>query len=228
MWYVYFRRVALAVFAVFIGVALVLFLAFCNMFPVKADAEQIVLEFPFLIEGTDLIAEYFVSYEGDFFEDASDTFLINGAALCVYNRGENHIDYASVYLETLDGVYCFEGTCIPPHSKVIILEKYRSAYPKSPVYYAAGKMKVNNKQSVMDKLQIEPIDMGRICVSNKSREVLENVYLYYKRYDSLWDIYVGGITYAVCAESLQQGESVILSPANYANGYSKVFYATAD
>ncbi len=228
MWYLYFRRLVLAVFATFAVAVLTLFLVALNTFPVQADVEKEELRFPFLIEGTDLIAEYFVSYEGDFFEDKSGDFLIDCAALCVYNRGDAHIEFASVYIETLDGVYCFEGTCIPPHTKVVILEKYKSPYPRSPVYFAAGRTNNTQKENVMEELLIRTVDMGRIEVINQSDGVLNDILLYYKQYDSQWDIYIGGVTYAVSAGSLQSGESIILFPGNYANGYSKVLYATTN
>lgn len=227
MWYLFFRRVALAVFAVFVGASLAICLVAWNTFPVNAETKKEEMKFPFLIDGTELIAEYFVSYEGDYFEDKSGTFLMDGAALCVYNRGDAHIEFASVYIETLEGVYCFEGTCIPPHTKVVILEKYKSSYPQSPVYFAAGRTSNAQKLSVLEDLQIEAVDLGRIEITNRSDRMLNDILLYYKRYDSQWDIYIGGITYAVSAGDLQAGESAILFPANYANGYSKVLYATA-
>lgn len=225
MWYLYLRRLVLTVFSSACALALFLFLLAWNTFPVRADGVREELQFPFLIEGTPLIAEYFVSYEGDYFEDQSGEFLIDGAALCVYNRADAYITFASIHIETLDGVYCFEGTCIPPHTKVVILEKYKSTYPKSPVYFAAGKTVDESGESIMDDLLIRAVDMGRIEVKNLSNRTLEDVFLYYKRYDSQWDICIGGITYAVSAGSLQAGESTILFPSNYANGYSKVLYA---
>lgn len=228
MWYLYFRRMVLAVFAVFAGAVLTLSLVAWNTFPVQADTQREEIHFPFLIDGTELIAEYFVSYEGDYFEDKSGEFLMDAAALCVYNRGDAHIEFASVYIETLDGVYCFEGTCIPPHTKVVILEKYKSAYPRSPVYFAAGRTVNAKKESVMESLLIKAVDMGKIEVTNQSDNALENILLYYKRYDTQWDIYIGGVTYAVSAGNLEAGESTIIFPANYANGYSKILYATTN
>ena len=228
MWYVYFRRIVLTICSIFAGLLMVTGLFIINTFPVKADSRREELRFPFSIEGTSLVAEYFVSYEGDFFEDQSGEFLIDGSALCVYNSGDTHIEFASVYIETLDGVYCFEGTCIPPKSKVIILEKYKSPHTRSPVYFAAGRTLNTQKENAMDGLLIKPLDIGRIEVVNQGQEILEDILLYYKRYDSQWDIYIGGVTYAVSAGDLQAGESTIVFPKNYANGYSKVLYATAE
>lgn len=227
MWHVYFRRAVLSVFAVFISLLLITGMVLLNIIPVEADAKKEELEFPFKIEGTDLVAEYFVSYEGDFFEDQSGEFVMDNVALCVSNHGESHIEFASVYIETLDGVYCFEATCIPPKSKVVILEKYKSPYSESPVYLALGRSNISQKECVMENIRIKPIDMGKIEVTNLSNRDLDNVLLYYKRYDSWWDIYIGGITYATSAGTLRAGESTIVFPANYANGYSKVLYATA-
>ena len=84
------------------------------------------------------------------------------------------------------------------------------------------------KENAMDGLLIRPLDLGSIEVVNQSQEALKNILLYYKRYDSQWDVYIGGVTYAVSAGDLQAGESTIVSPNNYANGYSKVLYATAE
>ena len=226
MWYLYFRRIALAVFAVFIGAVLALFLVVCNSFPVNADTERDELNFPFVIGETDLIAECFIRYEGDYIEDKSDTFLVDGAALCVYNQGDKHIDFASVYIETLEGVYCFEGTCIPPKTKVMILEKYKSSYPTGPVCIALGRTVFSEKQNILEKLHIAEVDMGSIKVTNCSDTYLENVNLYYKQYDSHWGTCIGGITYVVSPGDLQPGESTYLYPANFAKGYSKFLYAT--
>lgn len=225
MWYLYFRRFALAVFAAFVGLVLLLFLLVLNTFPVQANAKKEALQFPFFVEGTELIAEHFVSYEGDYFEDQSGEFVIDGAALCVYNKADTHIAFASIHIETFDGVYCFEGTCIPPHTKVVMLEKYKAPYPQTSVYFAVGKTVAESSESVMGDLLISAVDMGRIEVKNISDRALDDVYLYYKRYDSQWDICIGGITYAVSAGSLQAGESAILFPEKYAKGYTKVLYA---
>ena len=228
MWYVYFRRIALTVFGTFIACVLALALVLWNVLPSNAGAELVTKELPFLIPGTDLIAEYFVSYEGDYFEDGSGEFVIDNAALCVYNRGDCYIDFASVYMETTDGTYCFEGTCIPPHAKVVLLEKNRRSYPRGDVCMADGKTVRSNKASVMDMLQIEAIDLDKVKLTNRSETSLKNVRLYYKRYDSQWGIYVGGVTYAAPAGNLQPGESIIINPVFYVNGYSKVLFVTAN
>lgn len=228
MWHVYLRRIVLSVFAIFTSLLLVTGMVVLNTVPVEADSGREELKFPFAIEGTDLVAEYFISYEGDYFEDQSGEFIMDGVALCVSNQGDAHIEFASVHIETLDGIYCFEGTCIPPKSTVVILEKYKSIYPTSPIYLAIGTTKKAQKKCLLGDLQIVPIDIGRFEVTNCSDYKLEDVTLYYKRYDSWWDIYIGGITYAISAGTLQAGESKIVFPANYANGYSKVLYATAN
>lgn len=225
MWYFYFRRIVLTTFVLFGSALFVICLLLWNTFSAQADTDKAVLEFPFPIEGTELIAEHFVSHEGAYFEDQSGDFIIDGLALCVYNQGDTHIEFASVNIETRDGVYYFEGTCIPPQSKVVILEKYKSIYPETPVYFAAGRTVDSQTKSIMDEIDIKAVDLGRIEVTNSSERRLDNVLLYYKRYDSWWDTYLGGITYAVSAGTLQAGQSTILSPANYANGYSKVLYA---
>lgn len=226
MWYLYFRRITLGVFAAFISCCLAVVLVICNFLPAKAETTETHLEFPFLVPGTDLIAEFFVSYEGDFIEDQSGEFLINSTALCVYNRGDSHIEFASIQIEMLSGVYCFEATCIPPHAKVIILEKYKQPYPRDPICCAEGKMHISEKGSILEQLDVVGIDMGDIEVTNRSDKVMENVLLYYKRFDSQWGIYIGGITYAISAGDLNAGESIVLSPSRFANGYTKVLYAT--
>lgn len=225
MWYVYFRRIALTVFGVFIALVMVFLLVICNIFPANAGAEPTILEFPFLISDTDLVAEYFISYEGDFFEDGTGEFVIDNAALCVYNRGEHPIDFASVHIETTEGSYYFEGTCIAPHAKVVLLEKNRSAYPKGDVCCAEGKTVASSKINVMQDLHIEGVDIGRVRVTNRSDKPLYNIRLYYKRYDSQWGIYVGGITYATPVGDLQPGESITIAPTCYVNGYSRIFCA---
>lgn len=227
MWYVYFRRIALTVFGTFIACVIALVLVLWNVLPSNAEAEPVTMELPFLIPGTDLIAEYFISYEGDFFEDGSGEFVIDNAALCVYNRGDCYIDFASIHIETADGPYCFEGTCIPPHAKVVLLEINRRSYPRSSVCHAEGKTIISNKTNQMDVLQIESVDLGKIKVTNQSDMPLQNVRLYYKRYDSQWGIYVGGVTYATPVGDLMAGQSILISPAHYADGYAKVFCATA-
>lgn len=226
MWYIYFRRAVLAVSGFLTSALLALSLVAWNTLPVRADAPRKELSFPIQIEGTDLIAEGFVSYEGDYFEDKSEVFLVDGAALCVYNRGDRHIDFASVYIETLEGVYCFEGTCIPPHAKVMILEKYKSLYPHGSVCFAAGRTVSLDHENAIDRLQISPVDMGKVEIRNISDTAMYDINLYYKQYDSSWDTLIGGITYVVSAGDLQAGESVLLFPANYVNGYSKILYAT--
>ena len=228
MWHVYFRRFALSVFAVCIVILLSFCLVALNTQTEQSNTQRVALQFPFLIDGTDLIAEYFLSYEGDYFEDQSGDFVMDCGGLCVYNRSDTQITFASLNIETLDGLYTFEGTCIPPHTKVVMLEKYKSANPESGAYFAAGKTVCTTKTNVVNALQLEVIAVGCMKVTNISASPLSNITLYYKRYDSQWDIYIGGVTYAISAGDLQPGESILVFPDNYAKGYSKVLYATAE
>ena len=228
MWYIGFRRSILTVMAAFATCALGCILFLWNVSPVEASVQREEIQFPFLIPGTDLIAEYFVSYEGDFFEDGSGEFVMNCAALCLYNRADTHMDFASVQIETLDCTYCFEGTYIPPKAKVIILDKYRNSYSHSSIFSAKGTTVLSKKESVLDALHIQTVNIGQIEVTNQSKESLEELVLYYKRYDSQWGIYIGGLTYAISSGNLLAGEGAILFPTNYANGYSKVLYASAN
>lgn len=227
MWYVYFRRAVLSVFAVCVGAAIAVSLFLWNCVQVKADGQREFLSFPVTVEGTDLVAEFFVSYEGDYFEDKSGTFLVDGAALYLYNRSDHYIDYARVYIETLDGIYCFEGTYIPPHGKIMILEKYKALYPQGEVCFAGGQSVTSKDRNFLEDLEIQPVDMGKCKVTNISDVTLRNIRLFYKQYDSQCDTLLGGITYVVSAGNLEAGESVVLFPANYANGYSKIIFATA-
>ena len=226
MWYIYFKRIALSVFGIFLVGMLAMLLVLWNILPSRADAQTATIEFPFLIPGTDLIAEYFVSYEGDFFEDGSGEFVIDNAALCVYNRGETYIDFAAIHIQTEEQDYHFEGTCIPPHAKVVILEKDKKTHTKSDVRYAEGHTVISIKESVADHLRIENKGMVQLKVTNQGNLPLENIRLYYKRYDTQWGIYVGGVTYATPVGDLLPGESIVISPACYVNGYCKVFCAT--
>ncbi len=228
MWYLYFRRIVLGLFGVILGAALSLTLLLVNMQPVRANNARIPMEFPFVVPETGLIAEFMLSYEGSYFEDGSDVFLTDGAALCVYNMAEEYVEYAKIYIETAEGLYCFEGTCIPPKGEVLILEKYRSDCPREPIYFASGEVTYARKDDCSWAFSVQDVDMGRVQVTNLTDKCKQDICLYYKRFAQEEDLYIGGLTYMCRLPQLQAGQSATLSPDVYASGYSKILYITCE
>lgn len=182
------------------------------------------IQLPARIPGTDLVAERLVCYEGPFIEDGSDVPVKNIAALSVRNAGSRIIGDATVTLERAGERYDFYLSCILPNMSVLVLESSAAPYFREGITGLSGLAQTWEEcaEPACD-IQIEALDMARISATNLSNNRVEAVTLFHKNY--LPDgTFVGGITYMTFIGPLEPGQTAVVTPDHYAEGYSKIYY----
>lgn len=181
------------------------------------------------VAGTELVAERVTAYDGPFLEDGSDKEVTQVAALILRNNGTREISQAEVVLEQESRQLVFRAGNIPPGAGILVLESTGAPYDTAP--YTACRGWVNFSRSVplsAQQLRIEAVGMGTLEVTNLTDTALEKVSLYYKTWLEEPGLYVGGITYRIAIDMLCPGQSVLLQPYHFADGYSKVIKAKAE
>lgn len=179
--------------------------------------------FPASIPGTDLRAERLVLYEGAMLEDGSDTFLVDAAALELYNSGSREIALAEVELEFEDANMSFFATNIPAGTRVLVIEQEGKLWTAEPCYSCRGWVQYSDDTSIgQDQLEIKSADMGTLAVTNLTDNSFSDLWLFHKAYDSISQLYIGGITYVTEIPYLAPGQTILVAPEHYADGYSKI------
>lgn len=194
----------------------------------ETSEEAQTLSFPVQVDGTSLVAEHMVYYEGPFTEDGSDEPVVGISALVLRNAGQQEIAEAEVILEKGQTRLTFRGYDIVPGQSVMVLEADGKGYVKEGFTACTGWVREAEGLPVpLETLLIESVDMGTLAVTNQTDHTLRDICLYHKTY--LPDgTYVGGISYHTRIEVLAPGQTVQVSPEHYADGYSKVFKVTAE
>lgn len=179
--------------------------------------------FPASIPGTDLRAERLVLYEGAMLEDGSDTFLVDAAALELYNCGSSEISLAEVELEFADRKMVFFASNIPAGTRVLVIEEEAALWTPDPCYSCRGWVQYSDDTSIgQDQLEIKSADMGTLTVTNLTNNSFSDLWLFHKSYDCDSQLYIGGITYVTEIPYLTPGQTLLVSPEHYADGYSKI------
>lgn len=186
------------------------------------EAPQAEITVPFSIEGTSLIAEKIVSYDGPFLEDGSGDEVFGVSTLVVKNTGTTGVEHARITLVVDDGFLEFDINKLPAGATVAVLEKNRAKYRSYSLYRGYGEQSLLNEGWGDWPVLIEPYDLGSFLITNNTENTLRNININYKNY--LPGIYVGGIAYHISYPFLQPGQSVVLYPEHYVSGYSTIVY----
>ena len=195
---------------------------------VKPTEGKIEIGFPFEVPGTSLVAEALVHYDGPFLEDRSEMELFNSVALLVRNNSQQGIAHAKITVIGNES-WIFEAQYIPPMGTVLVLESSGAQFTESQITECSGWETVwCNGWQIDSLLQIGSVDMGTVAVTNITDTNLSNIRLLYKNWLPDSEIYVGGITYEVQIGQLLPGETVMVQPEHYAQGYSKFINVYAD
>jgi len=181
---------------------------------------------PCEIEGTNLIAESVISYEGPFLEDGSNQEVVNVMALMLYNSGDAGVEQATVVLERDILRFVFEADMIPPGARVLVLEKERAFYGYKNFTSCYGWQTINDSGWTNWPVTIREISIGALEISNQTYEAYGQMQIYYKT--QLEGVLVGGITFVHTIKALDPGETVQIYPEHYAKGYSKIVKVSAD
>ena len=205
-------------------------LAFCpTAIIVSPQREQRIEEtapnsisLPCTVEGTGLIAERLISFDGAFVENGSNCEVEGIAALLLRNTSKTGISCAHIVLEQKYKKLTFEATQIPPGASVLVLEKCAIGYAKESITACYGRIDWESCGWHPEALlKFEELDMGSLWVTNISGSELSEIYLYYKTDYADGVFYLGGITYYVYIDKIDDGERILLKPDHYAGNTSK-------
>ena len=185
------------------------------------------LQLPISLEGTPLKILSVLSYEGAFLEDGGNTPVAEVLCILVENTGDSHIRSARIILCGEERMYSFQARDLPPGSRTILLETGGAPWVREGEFcYACGSAEtVQEDLLTAGQLEITPVDMGSVAVTNCSEQTLTDLELTYKNYLADADVYQGGISYRHVLPVLQPGETVTINPERYASGYSRFVYA---
>ena len=184
--------------------------------------EKAEISLPCAIAGTPLIAEQIVSYDGPFMEDGSEREVMNVAALRLHNAGCDGIEDAQIIIERGNKQLVFEVDTLPPGATVLVLEKNAAVYTSDACTACYGNAALWQNKWNTEGLEIKEADMGTLEITNIAEDVLENICIYYKSCLTEADLYIGGKTYCLRVSGIKPGRTLLLFPAHYANGYSRI------
>lgn len=188
----------------------------------SAAEEAAGVSLPCAVPGTALVVESLGPYDGDFVEDGLGRQVSNVACIVVRNTGEAAA-WLQVVLETEQGTLTFVANTIPAGGVVMILEKEARKYSDDALTACRGQV-VLGEGTWLDETQLRfvDVDMGTVAVTNLTDAPMEKLRIYYKTYHADVDIFLGGVTYYTVVDHLAPGETALIEPSHYAQGYSRI------
>ena len=188
-------------------------------------AEEGYIRLPSQIPGTSLVAEQLVCYEGAMLEDRTDEPVGPALALILRNTGALPILHGEVILEREGEQFVFRAGYMMPGMSVMVIEASAADYFRDGICSISGwEEAMKSSANLLDDLQLTHLDLACIEVRNTTDTQMENITLFHKNYLSE-GIFVGGITYETHIPYLAPGQSVLIYPEHYAEGYSRIFFA---
>ena len=178
------------------------------------------------VAGAMLVARSLLPYDGPALWD-EEGMLSGVAALELWNAGKKAIRYAEILVWQGKKAYTFTATYIPAGCRVVVLEKNKSPYTRDAVTDIEFGAVVPLEES-QTAVSVTEEGAFSLRVTNKTREPLSAVRVFYKQYDATRGIYVGGTTYSAVITALQPGECRSMMPHRYAADYAKVVAVVAE
>ena len=156
------------------------------------------------------------SYDGPFLEDGSRRAVQGVAAVVIHNDGSALLKKGAVKLRQGEDLLVFAFSMLPPGQKLLVLEKTGKGYSDHPINSCWGWSVTGGSDH-----RIRTEEAGRTAVSliNETDTVLD-AWVYYKDYDPVRGILVGGISYRVHIPQLKPGHRVTLPAYGYKSGSS--------
>jgi len=179
-----------------------------------------VIPFPCEIVGSDMQALQLVRYEGPFWEDDSETEVVDVAALVIQNTG-GYIAKGAVVLEWGEDRMVFELYDLPQGERILVLEKDRQRFRQGTPSGCYG-WETEAYPEYAGHVTVEDAGGMYMAVTNCTDSEIPVVQVSYKTCDPGSGIFIGGISYSVEVRNLQPGESRMVSPYHYASGSSRV------
>lgn len=178
---------------------------------------------PCKIEGTELTAQNLAVYDGPFMEDGSGDEVIGVTALVLHNDTNTFLEWGEVELATDSTTLCFRFTALAPDATILIPEKNRSEERPESFLHCSGTVQTIQQQPIgKDKIRIAEVDLTTLSLTNQDLHAYEDIRIYYKRYDTPSQMYIGGNTYTAQIGLILPGQTVCVSPYRFVRGYSRV------
>lgn len=189
------------------------------------EPTQSVWTLPCKIPGTCLTAQTLAVYDGPFYEDGSGDEVIGVTALVLHNDGDAFLRWGEVALEAGEVTLRFAFTSLPPDATILVPERGRQEESPSAFVGCCGAVE-EARDEFAENIRLGAKDAITLTVTNLGQERREAIQIYYKTYDSLSRMYVGGNTYMVTVQELEPGETAEISPYHYVKNYTKVVAVT--
>ena len=177
------------------------------------------MEFPVVVPGTGLIVQNMAQYEGPFLESEEQDPVAQVAALMICNPGNKMITSAELVLTQGGRTLQFYFTCLPPQSRVLVLERSGQLYSSEPVD-SCQCLSLTEETPQSASIQITDSDNGLEVTNLYAME--RSVTLYYKQYITDGNFYLGGVTGQTRVENLAAGENRKILASGYAPGYCRI------
>lgn len=156
----------------------------------------------------DLVCVEYSSFTGAYPEDGTGRQVENVAAMLIRNDSGIFLDYAIVVCDIGSDTGTFKVTGLPAGAAVWVMEQNgKTLAPEDRFAISECKEYVFRSDAIQqtDKLSVAT-NGNTLTVTNKSKETLENVCIYYKTVHSDGNFF-GGITYMLGFDTLAPGET---------------------
>ena len=206
-----------------VGAVLVISCLQITTVPVVAT---VCVEFPLSLEGTPLTIKGITGYEGPYVEDGTDEEVVDIAAISVVNTGQKIVRRACIRLIGEQGDMCFLLTQLLPGETAVVLEQSRQPWVRQQFLHG----KADCEESVLQELQVQVnvSPEGLLEISNPTDAPIRNIILMHKTWSDIIGAYLGGITYETKIDEMQPGQLLLIRPAHFAPGISRIVAVTAD
>ncbi len=185
--------------------------------------KQITL--PIEVAGTDLIAQCFASYDGNFLEADAGNEVTGVAALLVQNSGDAMVLQARVNLEQGSNSYTFWITMLPPGQSVLVLDENAAHYKNAEFTACYGKSVCTRKgDATYPGVSVEQGENDTLLLENTGATPTPGLRIYYKSAYAQGLFYLGGRAKSITVEPLQPGERIVLQPEFYVKELSYILY----
>ena len=224
------RKVVLTALG-FLGSLVMTFLLLTGLRGEEAAAvnNYVKVALPHQIQGTTLVVENTVCYEGVFLESRIGEEVSAISGLLIRNAGQQGIENADITVIQGERVLHFALSQLPPLASVLVLESTGQKYVKMPLQSCSGIVKYeSNGWDPEAYVAIRENNRGELEVTNIGLDPLVGLRLYYKPEYAEGEFYLGGITREIEAGTLEPGQTVCLSPDNYCPGVSRILRIAYD
>lgn len=159
------------------------------------------------------------SYDGPFLEDGSRRQVQGVAAVVLYNGGEQMIEKGAVKLRQGERLLVFSYSMLPPGARLLVLESAGKPYSGESINACWGWSVVGEADR---RIQTEEAGRTALTLTNITPNKVNEAWVYYKDYDPVQRLLVGGITHSVHISHLLPGHRATVAAFGYLSGSSMV------